>query len=89
MKKCILPGREGQICSDCGECDDRCQLDPAKICDNCFKCLDLPDQEYASIPVSGVYLDGEFFDDAAGEKRAAGIHLRTLYGCRGRCKKRR
>ena len=35
MEKCVLYERE---CIDCGECD-RCDLDPAKICDNCMRCV--------------------------------------------------
>lgn len=41
----------------CGECDDRCELDPSKICDNCFRCLDAGRRPYAEIPIGGVLLD--------------------------------
>ena len=38
MKKCILGLKA--VCDDCGACEeDRCELDPNKLCDNCFKCL--------------------------------------------------
>lgn len=58
MKQCIL--HKDQVCSDCGECDERCELDPNKICDNCFRCLDEDTREYAQIPISGVFLNDEF-----------------------------
>ncbi len=38
--------------------DMYCDLDPTKICDNCFKCLET-DSDYASIEIDGVYMDGE------------------------------
>lgn len=31
------------------ELDDRCDLDPNKICDNCCKCLETEDKEYRTI----------------------------------------
>lgn len=54
MKKCILGLRA--ICNGCGECDNRCELDPKKICDNCFKCLET-DKEYIEIPIDEIYMD--------------------------------
>ena len=48
------------------EDDDRCDLDPTKKCDNCFKCLNidaLESSDYARIPIEAVYLD----DDIAGD----------------------
>ncbi len=42
--------------------DDRCDLDPRKKCDNCFRCLGLDALEnegYAKIPIAGVFLDDE------------------------------
>lgn len=54
MKKCILGLRP--VCNGCGECDNRCELDPTKICDNCFKCLE-PDKEYIEIPIDEIYMD--------------------------------
>ena len=35
-------------------------LDPTKICDNCFKCLESDTKPYAEIPISGVFLDDEY-----------------------------
>lgn len=53
QKMCVLYNRP---CDDCGECN-RCDLDPNKICDNCFHCLDLEtnDQDYLEIPLSKLY----------------------------------
>lgn len=58
MKRCI--SHEGRVCNDCGECDDRCELNPDKICDNCFRCLEEDSPAYAQIPISGVYLGDDF-----------------------------
>lgn len=33
--------------------DDTCQLDPNKICDNCFKCLE-PDKDYKIIKITKI-----------------------------------
>lgn len=52
----------GQTASE----DDFCDLEPWKKCDNCFRCLGLEayeKNEYARIPIRGVYLD----DDIAGD----------------------
>ena len=57
MKLCVL--RPEQPCTDCGECDDRCELDPQKICDNCFKCLET-NKPFLEIPVSGVFFEDDF-----------------------------
>lgn len=38
--------------------DDYCELDPTKICDNCFKCLET-DSDYASVVIDGIYMNGE------------------------------
>ena len=54
MKKCILGLHE--TCINCGECDNRCELDPSKICDNCFKCLET-DKNYIDIPIDEIYMD--------------------------------
>jgi hypothetical protein len=34
-------------------------LDPQKICDNCFKCLETDAEPYAEIKIDGVYLGDE------------------------------
>lgn len=88
MKKCVLEEKE---CLDCGKCDDRCQLDPKKICDNCFRCLDEGMRDYAEIPVSGVYMEDDFLPDSGPlhvEKRRL-FHFQTLHGLRGRRRKKR
>ena len=38
--------------------DSYCDLDPTKICDNCFKCLE-SDSDYATVEIDGIYMDGE------------------------------
>lgn len=60
MKKCVLGLRE--VCNDCGACDNRCELNPNKICDNCFKCLETT-QDYAEIPIGSVILTEEDYQD--------------------------
>ena len=49
-----------------GEDDDRCDLDPSKICDNCFRCLDsnLPDYEEIKIGEIIIDMDEHAFDFA-------------------------
>ena len=36
--------------------DDRCDLDPDKICDNCMKCI-IGDSEYRAIMVDSIELE--------------------------------
>lgn len=38
--------------------DNFCDLDPTKICDNCFKCLET-DSDFASVEIDGIYMNGE------------------------------
>lgn len=64
MKKCIL--NSSKACNDCGECDNLCQLDPSKECTNCFKCIDEPENEYATIRIDGILMD-EILPDGRGE----------------------
>ena len=40
-----------------GEEDDRCDLDPSKICDNCFKCLDSNIPDYEEIAIGEIIMD--------------------------------
>ena len=87
-KECILGLK--QYCDDCGECDDRCELDPSKICDNCFKCLESSGQEYAEIPIGGVYFEDDYlpdsqpFDDSIlNNGDPLPIRFRTLRGMSG------
>ena len=57
MKKCILGLKA--VCDECGACyEDRCELDPNKLCDNCFKCLEIT-AAYREIPIGRVLMDGE------------------------------
>ena len=57
MKKCILGLKA--VCDECGACyEDRCELDPNKLCDNCFKCLEIT-EAYREIPIGRVLMDGE------------------------------
>lgn len=51
VKPCILYDRP---CIDCGECD-LCELDPAKRCDNCMKCVN-GDAEYRAVYID--YVEG-------------------------------
>lgn len=57
QNECVLRDRE---CIDCGECEI-CDLDEAKICDNCCKCIDT-DADY-----KGVYIDDIYDSDVAAE----------------------
>lgn len=61
MKACVLT--PGKARDDCEACDERCELDPEKICDNCFRCLEGDRRPFAQIPIGGVLFD----DSNAGE----------------------
>lgn len=55
MKACLLGLKA--VCDDCGACEeDRCDLDPNKLCDNCFKCLEIT-QSYREIPIGRMLMD--------------------------------
>ena len=57
MKKCILGHKA--VCDECGACEeDRCELDRNKLCDNCFKCLEIT-ESYREIPIGRVLMDEE------------------------------
>lgn len=58
---------------------DRCELDPQKVCDNCFRCLEVGDEAYIEIPIAGVYLEDDFLIDepAASPRRT---HVQTIHG---------
>lgn len=49
-EKCVLYDRD---CINCGECEF-CDLDPTKICDNCGKCLESVNMDYAAIKIDGI-----------------------------------
>ncbi len=38
--------------------DNYCDLDPTKICDNCFKCLET-DSDFAAVEIDGIYMNGD------------------------------
>lgn len=40
------------------DADNYCDLDPTKICDNCFKCLET-DADYEIVEIDGIYSDGK------------------------------
>lgn len=66
MKLCLLD--DTKECVECGECD-RCDLDPDKLCDNCCKCIDEWEGNFAQIPVQDIVTDqteaylSEFYGD--------------------------
>ena len=51
-----LSGQQNKTPEDTA--DNYCDLDPTKICDNCFKCLET-DSDYASVEIDGIYMNGE------------------------------
>ena len=59
-RQCVLYDRE---CIGCGECD-RCDLDPAKICDNCMKCV-RGEAEFRGIVIDGIQLGTDSDPDAS------------------------
>lgn len=61
-KPCIL---EDRPCTNCGECN-LCDLDPTKQCDNCCRCIDTPDGDYAEIGIDDILLNDE--DHFSGNK---------------------
>ena len=72
MKHCLLD--DEKECIECGECD-RCDLNPDKLCDNCCKCIDEWEGNFAQIPVQDVvteqaeaYLSEFFEEEAEGEE---------------------
>lgn len=78
MKKCVLEEKE---CVSCGRCEDRCELDPTKICDNCFRCLELDDRAYVEIPIAGVYTEEDYVpEEPVHAEQARFLHIQTLYG---------
>ncbi len=55
--ECVLYDRE---CIGCMECE-KCDLDPNKVCDNCGKCIDMPD--VASIKIDKIYTNPDEYDE--------------------------
>ncbi len=71
--------------------DDRCDLDPNKICDNCFKCLEpKAGEDYAEIRIDAVYTGDDYLVDSGSEEYAdlvaehkkQSFKARTLTDCR-------
>lgn len=63
-KRCVLYER---ACIECGECN-LCDLDPAKVCDNCGKCIGLDGSlEYRAVKIDGLIGEdmdaSEYLDD--------------------------
>lgn len=76
--------------NDMGEAgeDDRCTMDPAKLCDNCFRCLDENMEDYAKIMIERVILDADGGPDFAPApydeaERRIHVHPMTLPGYTG------
>lgn len=82
MKHCVLEDKE---CNACGRCDDRCELDPRKLCDNCFRCLDTDAQPYAHIRINGIYVEDDFLQERSEARSRARVQL--LYGLQGRLRR--
>lgn len=49
--KCVY--NKEKVCNDCGMCDEYCELDPNKKCDNCEKCLNF-DMDYKAIRITKI-----------------------------------
>ena len=50
---CVL---EDRPCYECSECD-LCDQDPSKQCDNCGKCIEFPDGDFAEIEIDDILLN--------------------------------
>ena len=55
--QCVLYDRE---CIGCLECET-CDLDPNKVCDNCGKCIEMPD--VASIKIDKIYTNPDDYKE--------------------------
>ena len=77
MKACVLEPRE---CSNCGNCDDRCELNPMKVCDNCFRCLEGKGAEYLKIPITAVYTSEDYLTEEPTRHENSRVHVHTLSG---------
>ncbi len=75
MKACVLEPKE---CINCGRCDDRCELDPKKLCDNCFRCLEGGGAEYLEIPITGIYTEDDYLTDEPHHQKISRMHVHTL-----------
>jgi len=54
FKLCVLHDR---FCNNCGECN-YCDLNPAKICDNCCECIEQK-TDYRTLKIDKIILDNE------------------------------
>lgn len=77
--------------------DDRCELNPDKVCDNCFQCLEpSAGQDYAKIEIAAVYTDDDYLLNEGADDLLSSdvdpapivsppdIHIRTLQGMAGK-----
>lgn len=55
LKECVL--ESGKECTACGQCNV-CDLDEAKICDNCCRCLG--EADYSAVAITEIILPEEF-----------------------------
>lgn len=69
-RACVL--NPDKRCTGCGACD-RCDLDPSKICDNCMKCLEQPDQQdgYRTMKVGRIVLEGAAYEKWLGRDESS------------------
>ena len=67
-----------------GNLDDRCDLDPSKTCDNCFRCLELDGRDYAEIPIDRILLGEDDSEQCGGEAAFCSVRFTTLKNCRAR-----
>ena len=51
VKYCVL--EDDTLCTGCHECD-RCDLNPDKTCDNCMKCIQIEDADYAEVVIDEI-----------------------------------
>ncbi|NLM44684.1 MAG: hypothetical protein GX201_11850 [Clostridiales bacterium] len=58
---CVLYNRH---CIKCGECNDICDLNINKICDNCCKCIEVH-ADYYGIDIDDILIEEEW--EAVGE----------------------
>lgn len=90
MKFCVFD--EKMTCNLCGGCDDRCEIDPYKVCDNCFLCLETDTRDFAEIQITDILteVDASAFELAplAVDWPSAKVHARTMQGVKGSYKQR-
>ncbi|MDO4572165.1 MAG: hypothetical protein Q4C13_02260 [Clostridia bacterium] len=73
--------------------DERCELNPEKLCDNCFRCLEpAAGEDYAQIPIAAVYTGEDYIFDGNETDVLEGLirpplkrlHTDTIQGWKGR-----